>query len=160
MLMLFLWSCTRPCESPYAHGETTERWIGNTLFQRQAITEGICGPAFGRTADLDGDGQLELVISNFGRSDGFSLANGFVSVLSHEGNLQSWFAESALPASLGYKWPNSVELTDMDGDNDVDILVGAGFLTCSINPWTGPCGALFWLENRQHNRNDNRPRHP
>jgi hypothetical protein len=36
---------------------------------------------------------------------------------------------------------------DLDGDGDDDILVGLGFLTCLLDPFTAACGGLIGFEN-------------
>ena len=142
-MLLILLGCTEPCSSPYTHGETETVTAGPLTWQRTAITDGVCGPAFGEAGDIDGDGDLEVVVTNFGRADGFSLASGSVIAL----DPVTTTTTDLLPASAGYKWPNGPQLTDMDGDGDDDILIGLGFLTCQISPWTAPCGGIIWLDN-------------
>ncbi len=142
-MILTLLGCTSPCDSPYTHGQVDTVTSGGLTWQRTAITEGVCGPAFGATADLDSDGQREVLLTNFGRPDGFALAAG--SVLSIDPRDAS--TRAILAASEGVIWPNRPQPVDIDGDGDLDLLIGLGFLTCQLNPWTASCGGIIWLES-------------
>jgi len=50
---------------------------------------------------------------------------------------------------MGYKWPNDVVAHDVDQDGRMDLVVGFGFLTCDINPWTDRCGGLAWFSRTE-----------
>ncbi|MEC7987300.1 MAG: VCBS repeat-containing protein [Myxococcota bacterium] len=144
MIAALFFSCTNPCLSPYEEGSVETVSSGPLSLTRTAYSEGMCGPAFSATADLNEDGSSSLIVSLFGRSDGFALSNGsLISV-----DLETGEREILLSDEEGYKWPNSIEVADVDNDEDMDILVGFGFLTCQLNPFTGPCGALAWIENQ------------
>ena len=143
-MLWFLFSCTNPCLSPYEDGSTSTQTSGPLRLTRTSYSTGMCGPAFSEAVDLKEDGNTSLVISLFGRSDGFALSNGSLIRL----DVESGEREVLLSEDEGYKWPNSIEKADIDMDGDMDLMIGFGFLTCQLNPFTGPCGALTWLENK------------
>jgi len=138
-------SCTTPCNSPFVHGEETTISISNTNWKKTVLQDGICGPAFINTANIDDNEEKEILISNFNRPDGFALPNGFITSYSYSDLSYT----QPLRESQGYKWPNDIVPQDMDGDGDIDLLIGFGFLTCDLNPWTDSCGALIWLEQSE-----------
>ena len=144
MFLLFLWSCTTPCISEWEHGETSTVVIDNENWIQTALTEGICGSAFITSANIDDDPYPEVLISNFNRPDGFALSTGFLTAYSFDDEISY---TQPISEDMDYKWPNDVVTKDMDQDGDPDLLVGFGFLTCLLNPWTTPCGALTWFEN-------------
>ena len=37
-------------------------------------------------------------------------------------------------------------VADLNADGRQDVIVGTGFLTCQLVPWTAPCGGLIWFE--------------
>ena len=112
------------------------------------MTDGICGSAFITSANIDSDPYPEVLISNFNRPDGFALSTGHLTAYSLEDDI-SYI--QPISEEMNYKWPNDVVTKDMDSDGDVDLLIGFGFLTCLLNPWTTPCGALTWFENDNGN---------
>ncbi len=145
ILALLQFACTTPCESSYTHGETEAMTFAGHVWNKTAITDGICGSAFITSADLNDDGSKEILISNFGKPDGFGLTDGFITSYSYDQGVQSY--SQPVSAEDYYKWPNEIETHDMDQDGDLDLLVGFGFLTCQLNPWNSACGALSWIEN-------------
>ena len=142
MILFLSFACTKPCSSIFEHGEQTTIDVANTQWTQTALQEGICGPAFIHTANIDDDPEEEILISNFNRPDGFSLPNGFVTSYSYSDLSYT----NPISESQGYKWPNDIVPHDMDGDGDLDLLIGFGFLTCDLNPWTDSCGGLAWFE--------------
>ncbi|HBU46896.1 MAG TPA: hypothetical protein DEB46_01175 [Myxococcales bacterium] len=136
--------CADPCASIYEHGDRAEVTLGDHTWDRQAVTKGICGPAFVTMADLKGQGQQELIVGNFHKQVGLSIPNGSLDRLwLQEGE---WQTEAIFDDREGLKWPNANRVTDLNGDGRQDVIVGTGFLTCQLVPWTGGCGGLHWFE--------------
>ena len=148
MILFFLWGCTTPCSSTWEHGEVSTVEIDNENWIQTALTDGICGSAFITSANIDSDPYPEVLISNFNRPDGFALSTGHLTAYSLEDDISY---TQPISEEMNYKWPNDVVTKDMDSDGDVDLLIGFGFLTCLLNPWTTPCGALTWFENDNGN---------
>lgn len=72
------------------------------------------GPSAIVTADLDGDGHLDLAVTNF-LSDNVTVCRGL-------GN-GTFTSVATLPGGSG---PMDIDAADLDGDNDVDLLVTSG----------------------------------
>lgn len=145
LLLTPLAGCDDPCGSRFAPGESTVVVSGPVELERTVIDAGMCGPAWVAAADLDGDAAPELILSRFGVQTGASVPNGSVTTYDLEGD--TWSTEVVLSEDAGQKWPNDADAHDMDADGDLDLLVGFGFLTCQLVPWTSDCGGLTWFEN-------------
>ncbi len=115
-------------------------------FTRHTVAESAYGPAYVSVADIDGDGRLDLVTSHFG-SMGATIPNGEVRVYSFAEGLDDWYASDEIVARGDRtKFPNQTTVVDVDEDGDVDVVVPAGFLACTMGGFAPPCGALFWME--------------
>jgi hypothetical protein len=69
-------------------------------------------------ADLDGDGDIDLVIANVNREDP-------IQILLNQGN--GTFEEEDVVIPFGVKFiPMALAVADMDGDGQLDILIGTG----------------------------------
>ena len=148
MILTLFWGCTDPCLSEGEHLSSEDVSIGDRSWTRTTISEGICGSAFISSADVNGDSEPELLVANFGRPDGISLPMGHISMFSFGSSVQEYEYTEPLSAEDEYRWPNDIEAHDLDEDGDLDLIVGSGFLTCQLSPWSAPCGSLIWLENR------------
>jgi len=122
---------------------------------RFTISDMARGPAFMSVADMNGDGKLDLIVSEFGPVGGFTIEPGALSIFYQGESLEDWTQEQVTSPEEALYWPNSVEVVDVDGDGDLDLTVGAGFLICEILGRVGPsgemlppgpCGGLLWYE--------------
>ena len=126
--------------------ETAAVDINGEEWTRTALTDGICGSAFISSGNIDDDPDEEILIANFNRPDGMSLPNGFVTAYHMNDDISY---TQPIQEDMGYKWPNDVVLHDVDQDGSMDMVVGFGFLTCEINPWTDNCGGLAWFSRTE-----------
>lgn len=78
----------------------------------------------GKWGDLDGDGDLDFVIADGGSNSGIDNEN-VNQVYRNDGEFNFTLMPNALPADTNRT--QSVELGDLDGDGDIDILFGNGF---------------------------------
>ena len=84
---------------------------GNEKFKKHIIVEKIARVADVRAGDLDGDGDKDLAVAQFGYDDG---ETRWIE------NLGNWEFESHILQSLS--GPINVEITDIDKDSDLDIV--------------------------------------
>ena len=125
-------------------------------FERLTVDAQADGPAFAEIADLDGDGKLDIIVTRFGsllggatpRRAGGTLSPGSIMAYLQGATLKDWTQSPILSPEDGVYWPNDATLHDVDGDGDLDAIVGTGFLVCAIFSGVGPCGGLLWFEQR------------
>lgn len=115
-------------------------------YTRQTLDGDAAGPAFVSVADVNGDGRQDIVLSSFGQIEGLELPTGSVTIYEQGDGVLDWTAKPLLAPEDGLYWPNDVELHDIDGDGDLDAMVGFGFLVCAVIPTAGDCGGLIWFE--------------
>ena len=116
------------------------------------------GPAFSTLADFNNDGKLDILISEFGPVGGFTIEPGELTIYYQGDSLDAWTSETVTDPNEPIYWPNEVQLADLDGDGDLDLTVGTGFLICEIlgsvdgdgnMQAPAPCGGLLWYEQSE-----------
>jgi pimeloyl-ACP methyl ester carboxylesterase len=122
---------------------------------RLTIDDEARGPAFAAVEDMNGDGKLDLIVSKFGPVGGFTIEPGQITIYYQGESLSDWTQEEVTSETEALFWPNGLEIMDVDGDGDLDVTVGSGFLICEIlgridangeNIPPSPCGGLIWFE--------------
>ena len=114
----------------------TQDW-SQPVFERKVI-DARPGGIHVVPIDLDGDGKLDFVAL---------LAQHYESVIAYLGDGQGGFRPQTLYAAPEPSWGSSgIQLADLDGDGDQDILVTNGdmFDDGLVKPYHG----VQWLENR------------
>lgn len=84
---------------------------GNNAFKKHLVVEKIARVSDVRAGDLDGDGDMDLAVAQFGYDDG---ETRWIE------NLGDWKFESHILQYLS--GPINVEIVDIDADNDLDIV--------------------------------------
>ena len=97
--------------------------------------------SFAKAADVIGDADEELVVSQFG--DPLS-SPGTVTIYERGADLDSWTETPVVTQAEGILFPNDTEVEDLNDDGLADVIVSGGFFSCSFGG-TG-CGSLQWFE--------------
>jgi len=108
-------------------------------FTRYLVTDQMPGPAYVSVADLNGDGDDELVVSALGVMSG--MFAGELTIFERTGDLDEW---TATTLSTDFKFANQSSVLDIDDDGDLDIVQPAGFFACLF--LATQCGDIAWFE--------------
>ena len=138
--------------------DTTPGPVGDIEFERITVDDNPYNPAFVTIDDLDEDGNLDMIVAQYGPSTNLQM-KGRYDIYWGSGNLNSW-DRVELNISGDIKFPHPVKVADLNGDGKKDLVLPGGFLACSANPLAGgDCGVLFWLENVGGGRSNSWTRH-
>ncbi len=119
----------------YLNNGTAAPWSGVT---GSDITTDVLGSSAVALGDVDGDGDLDLVVGNSGNPNRLYLNNGTAA---------PWSGVTGSDITTDTDNTNSVALADVDGDGDLDLLSGnAGLNRLYLNngstaPWSGVAGS-------------------
>ncbi|MBD5778073.1 VCBS repeat-containing protein [Pelagicoccus sp. NFK12] len=111
------------------------RQVERGVFEELTLADGVAGAAHVEACDLDGDGDLDLLVASMGIVTPNDQKIGAVVVLENDG--REGFSKRVLVE--GIDRVTDVQAGDLDGDGDLDLSVGAfGYFE----------GEIRWLENR------------
>jgi hypothetical protein len=142
-----------PTEPPIVDGATGPIPPGqpatNPAFQYHAIADQLEGASGANPADFNGDGFVDLAVVSFGQRpvQVADVEPGTLSVWYQNGDPTTWEQQALFTEDDGFYFINEPYVGDLDGDDDIDILVGIGFFVCANIGSIGPCGALVEFEN-------------
>lgn len=120
------------------------------IFTRHTVDASAAGAAYASSADIDGDGRKDLVVSRIGpvknENGKITLSNAVVSAYLRGDGLDCWKKVDLITEADGLYFPGQSTISDIDGDGDLDVALGFGFFVCQFDAAAGPCGAVLWLE--------------
>ncbi|NRA46821.1 MAG: VCBS repeat-containing protein [Oligoflexales bacterium] len=119
---------------------------GDVTFERITIDKKANGPAFSKLADLNLDGQEELIVSKFGKI-GMRVPPGEVTIYKKGSSLSEWEKIPLVTKADGIRFPNKPVVHDVTKNGRPDIIIPSGFLVCEVLPFGKPCGGLTLFEN-------------
>lgn len=106
------------------------------------------GPAFAEIADIDQDGEKEIIVTKFGNIRG-SIPNGEVTLYKRNGDLGHWRKYPLITKADNVKFPNQPFVHDVSKNGKLDIVIPTGFFVCEVVPFGKPCGGLILLEQKE-----------
>ena len=113
----------------------------DTHLPRVALSLGDAEPG-----DVDGDGDLDLVLADWGPGNNMTNAGGRVRLWLNDGSARFSDASDRLPATLvRFSW--EIELVDVDNDYDLDLLVSCKRCAGSLL-WRNDGGGAFTEDPR------------
>ena len=130
---------------PLAAGSAAD----DSAYTHHTLISDIGGAAGAVTADLNGDGILEVIVNTFGTIDlkNVSVGTSRLIALYQDGGPLTTEAHEIAGEDDGYYFLNQPWVGDIDGDDDPDVVAGVGFFVCTSIEGVGPCGALVLWEN-------------
>lgn len=124
----------------------TNNCFANISFESLVLDDKANGPAFAELADLDHDGQQELIVSKFGKI-GMKVPPGEVSIYKKGAGLDQWEIIPLVVPEDEIRFPNKPVVHDVSKNGRLDIIIPSGFLVCELLPFGKPCGGLTLFEN-------------
>ena len=119
---------------------------GEVTFETITIDRKANGPAFAELADLNQDGQDEIIVSKFGKI-GMSVPPGEVTIYKRGDSLKKWEKIPLITPGDGIRFPNKPFVHDVTKNGKPDIIIPSGFLVCELVPFGKPCGGITLFEN-------------
>ena len=123
--------------------------IRTPLPEEGNVVTGFPAASYLAIGDLDGDGKKDILCASGGGLNGtFTVRDGAVAVYTkNNSDLGDWTQTIIYPAgSTGLlSFPNEMVVRDMDGDDDLDIMVMDNFLSAA---YTGFPAGIYYLENK------------